>query len=557
LEDWDRTCHERVQALNKYSFQFYWALKALGKKPFFLPEWNRTESPFLFSEMNHDQEIIEEARTQLEGQAPSGEDQNEDKPKEPPKRNGGSKDRKKNPRSFLDDPKLPCNHQVQRVDEDQNPLPEGADLPDDLVLLNTQRSFAIDYKPAELQLTVLDRQTMVSKSMGDKKLDKVVAPPVAKPFDHAMATASMVAYSLDEKLGWGQSVYRIEQRLAEMGGRISRSTLCDWYALSYESLSPILDAIYTDLLIRIHLHLDGTSWRLRDMYNQRIVRFGIYGMLDDRENPLAFFKVMPTEGTPKDLWVAQLLGSFKGEAVADCGHELAALLAMPGVTHIGCNSHGFRKFEDAAQTDSRAQVPLKLYQKIYEVERDFKDRSPDERMEARKTVTSSLFAKLKEWCIKAKENAFGVLLPKSDLATAVNYLLRHFAALTRHLEDGRRDFDNNALESIWHLLGIIRRNALFAGSLEGAERLLGLFSLVISCKLNGISPRAYLSDVLLRVRVHPPDRMIELAPPYWRNLPPLDMNKSFGVIKNEMVPPGTPFHEQLRREARKAFEGRS
>jgi hypothetical protein len=557
LDQWTKDCQERNHALNRYAFEFYYALKALGKKPTPLPNWSPYLSPSLFPEMNHDQQLIEEARAQLEGPQGLAQNQQDTPPARQAKRLGGSGNRKKTPRSFLDDPNLTIRHQVTRVDEENNPLPDDAQIPDDLQQVSTQRSFTIAYQPSKVQLEVHDRVIIVSKSLGDKSRDQIVSPAVAKPFEHGIGSASLVAYTLDEKLHWYQTLYRLEQRLAGMGCPISRSTLGDWFKLGYEGLWPILQSTEDYLLHGNHLHLDGTIWRLRDLEEEKIVRFVIYGMLNDREHPMALFKVVPLETISMEEWVAKKLSGFKGEVVADCGQELGLLFKRPDVIHVGCNSHGFRKFEDAEKTDSRARDPLKIYREICRIEREFKGRPPPERLEARKKITGPLFEELKAWCIRASENAFGPLLPKSDLAAAAKYVLRHWAVLTRHLEDGKMDFDNNALEALWHLLGILRRNSLFAGSLEGAERIAGLFSLAISCKLNGIDPFDYFSDVLLRVKVHPAGRMIELAPPFWRNLPPLDLRTSFGLIRNDLIPPGSPLHEQYRREAKKAFEGRA
>jgi transposase len=59
-----------------------------------------------------------------------------------------------------------------------------------------------------------------------------------------------------------------------------------------------------------------------------------------------------------------------------------------------------------------------------------------------------------------------------------------------------------------------RKNFLFAGSDSGGERAAAMYSLMGSCKINGIDPRAYLTYVLTNIADHPIHRIDELLP--WR-----------------------------------------
>ena len=61
-----------------------------------------------------------------------------------------------------------------------------------------------------------------------------------------------------------------------------------------------------------------------------------------------------------------------------------------------------------------------------------------------------------------------------------------------------------------------RKNWLFAGSDEGAERACVLYSLVASCKLHDVNPWEYLRDVLVRVSGHPARDVLALSPKSWK-----------------------------------------
>ena len=68
-----------------------------------------------------------------------------------------------------------------------------------------------------------------------------------------------------------------------------------------------------------------------------------------------------------------------------------------------------------------------------------------------------------------------------------------------------------------------------AGSEGGAENAAILFSVVVSCKLHGVDPFAYLRDVLMRIHRHPSDRVHQLIPREWQ--------KRFGAHSTPMAQP--------------------
>ena len=84
--------------------------------------------------------------------------------------------------------------------------------------------------------------------------------------------------------------------------------------------------------------------------------------------------------------------------------------------------------------------------------------------------------------------------------------------MTRYLDDGRIEIDNNAAERALRGVSLGRKNYLFMGSDAGGERAAAIYSLVETAKLNGIDPEAYLREVLTRIADHPINRIDELLP---------------------------------------------
>jgi transposase len=73
--------------------------------------------------------------------------------------------------------------------------------------------------------------------------------------------------------------------------------------------------------------------------------------------------------------------------------------------------------------------------------------------------------------------------------------------------------DNNTVERAIRPITLNRKNALFAGSDEGGAAWALIASLIETCKLNGVEPHAYITDVLTKI-VHgwPSSRLDDLLP---------------------------------------------
>jgi hypothetical protein len=103
------------------------------------------------------------------------------------------------------------------------------------------------------------------------------------------------------------------------------------------------------------------------------------------------------------------------------------------------------------------------------------------------------------------EMELGRVPPAGPLAEAIRYALARWPALTRFLDDGRVELDNNTVERAIRPIALGRKNHLFAGSDGGAARWAIVASLLATAKLNNVEPFAYLKDVLERMSQRPSD----------------------------------------------------
>ena len=108
----------------------------------------------------------------------------------------------------------------------------------------------------------------------------------------------------------------------------------------------------------------------------------------------------------------------------------------------------------------------------------------------------------------------------SELAKAFTYALNQWQALTYYADNCWAEADNNIAENALRMVSLGRKNYLFFGSDHGGERGALLYSLIGTCKLNGIVPERYFHHVLDVMADWPVNRVGELLP--WRAVLPAE-----------------------------------
>jgi transposase len=179
-----------------------------------------------------------------------------------------------------------------------------------------------------------------------------------------------------------------------------------------------------------------------------------------------------------------------------------------------CWSHWRRQFFDLAKSPPApiATAALQRIAELYHIEAEARGKSAEERRAVRQEKTRRLVEALKTWV----ETTLARLPGAATIAQALRYGLNHWHGLVRFLDDGRIEIDSNTVERSMRPIALNRKNALFAGSDEGAEKWAMLASLIETCKLHGVDPEAYLTDVLTKlVNNWPNSRVAALTPWGW------------------------------------------
>ena len=311
------------------------------------------------------------------------------------------------------------------------------------------------------------------------------------------ATAEAIAYIATEKYLMHSPLYRLEQQLNASGIPLSRQTMSNWLLKSTELyFEPMWKRMHEILLKEEILHADETTLEvLREPGRKAQSKsyMWLYRTGKSAKQQLILYEYQETREAkhPKAF-----LAGFKGYLHTD-GYSGYHNLS-PDIRVVGCLAHARRNFTDAVdairneekRSSSPAMVGIAYFDKLFEVERNIAELSPEDRKQKRKDISLPILNDLRNWA--AKLNA----PPKSLLAKAANYVLSQWSWLTAWLEDGRLEISNNLAERSIKPFVIGRKNFLFANTPSGARSSAILFSIIQTAKENGLDPYRYLTWVL-------------------------------------------------------------
>ncbi|WP_274972445.1 IS66 family transposase [Bacteroides fluxus] len=170
-----------------------------------------------------------------------------------------------------------------------------------------------------------------------------------------------------------------------------------------------------------------------------------------------------------------------------------------GVVRYGCMAHVRRKFVEALHTDSHSAKVVQLISELYWVESDCRIHflSGSERVLERKKrsipVLHELWQLLKRIFDETKDLAATLFIK------AVRYAVHEWEAVCRYVTNGQAEIDNNTAERLMKPICLGRKNYLFFGSEQAAKNTSLVYSIIESCKMNGLRPVKYIADVLRKL----------------------------------------------------------
>ena len=259
----------------------------------------------------------------------------------------------------------------------------------------------------------------------------------------------------------------------------------------------ILDILYQHLLQETrskgYLQADETPIKVLDKDKKGSCHQGYYWVYHNPVDKTVLFDYQPGRSIRA---ANHVLEGFKGYLQTDGYAAYDSIGKSKDIIHLNCWAHARREFEKALSNDGdRAEIALVFIQSLYAVEAQA--RAEKMTAEQRKKLrldkslpTINAFAK---WMTTELKTT--TILPKSLLGKAINYSLSRWEKLSAYLHDGVLEIDNNLIENAIRPVALGRKNYLFAGSHEAAQRAACIYSFFAICKKHEVNPYKWLKYV--------------------------------------------------------------
>jgi transposase len=325
------------------------------------------------------------------------------------------------------------------------------------------------------------------------------------PAKYDATVASMIALL---KYGSGLPFNRLDGLQGSLGIPLPASTQWDMVRDAAHAVEPIYEELIRQAAQGELLHNDDTTMRI----------LGVTGETEAEAYAYA-------ESKRKGVFTSGIVSLAGGRRIAlfftgrrHAGENLAAVLGHratdlsapiqmcdalsrndpKGFDTIvaNCNAHGRRQFVEVAENfPDECRFVLETLKGVYQNEAVARKRnlSPPERLRFHQKQSGRRMGKLKGWLIRQLRQR--LVEPNSGLGRAIQYMLNHWKKLTQFLKTAGAPLDNNICERALKLAILHRKNALFYKTAQGAHVGDIFMSLIHTCRLCGVDPFDYLTQL--------------------------------------------------------------
>ena len=333
----------------------------------------------------------------------------------------------------------------------------------------------------------------------------ITAPMPPEMFPRSIATVSLVAHIVVDKYCYGLPLHRQEDRFARLSVPSTWGTMSRWIEHAGATCgATVVEAMRKDAMAKAFcISTDATGvlvQPLRDAQkgHQPCRRGHYFVQIADRDH--VFFEYTPKETSAA---VGEMFSGFSGYVQADAKsvYDILFLAARrsPGRRRcrrprarkeVGCLSHARRKLWEATIAKSAvAREGLARLGRIFALERQWKERSPNERKDLRQAQARPHLEAFFEWA----QTEFARVKDQTRSAPHGPPLLRATAGPADALPRRRRlEPTNNGSERELRRIAVGRKAWLFVGSDDHAQAAGHLFTIVASARLHKLDPEQYL-----------------------------------------------------------------
>jgi transposase len=412
--------------------------------------------------------------------------------------------------------RAPIPAHIPRVMMEYRPQPCGCGGVE--TIISEDVTEVLDYVPARFRVLRHVRPRIACRTCEQIRQ----APAIDLPLPKVMASSALLAHLVVSRFVDHQPWHRQSVILRRQGVAIDRDVMGRWSRKLAWLMAPLGEQLLAYVLEAPKVHGDETPVTLlAGEDGSRTAYFWVY-LRDGRSSgdmspPAVAFRFTTGRGGEHP---ATHLAGYRGYLQADGYAGYNTLYRDPrtkaprGVTEVGCWAHARRKFTDILEKNPSpvaAEAVVRISE-LFAIERDIKGVPPDERRRVRQELARPKLAALRPWL----EAQMRGLSSDSALAKACRYPLNRWAAMIRYCDDGLLEISNNLVENALRGVALGRRNWMFVGSIKGGDASALFYSLVETCRLNGVEPEAWFTDVIARIGSHPINRIDELLPWKWQ-----------------------------------------
>jgi transposase len=343
-----------------------------------------------------------------------------------------------------------------------------------------------------------------------RRCETVAATPVAPAIiDGGIATNGLLAWVAVSKFIDHLPLYRLEQIAGRENVPLPRSNLAEWIGKIGVALQPLADRLAQLLRQRAMLHADETpvdQLEPKSGKNKRAYIWVYRSNAMEDEPPIVVYDYQPGRSGSH---ARAFLENWQGHLMVDDYAGYKALFKL-GITELGCMAHARRKFFDLHKANQSpvAAEALVWISALYKIEDDARNLDACARQQLRAQESLPLLEKYRTWLDIHRAK----VAPGSAILRALDYTLRRWPSLIRYADTGHLPIDNNCAENAVRPIALGRKNWLHYGSERAGHRAAAIQSLLITAKINGLNPAAWLADVLEKLPTWPNSRIDELLP---------------------------------------------
>jgi transposase len=394
---------------------------------------------------------------------------------------------------------LACKTTSQNKHKGRLPLPTHLEVVEtiiepqqdttDMIYIGQEITEELGYQPEKFFIHRIIRKKYAPKS-GEGSFSIGTLPE--RVIEKGIPSVELLTQILVDKYIDHLPLYRIKQRFLRNKIDIKDATIDGWVKKSLQRLEILYDFLVKTVVLKGYLQVDETTLKVQDNSLKAKTHLGYYWVYHNPIDKVLFFEYHPNREGQN---VNNTLKDFEGYLQTDGYAGYNALSQKEGIKHVGCMAHARRKFEEAKDNDvARSQKALIYFQALYHIEAGARENnlSPDQRKELRFNDALPIFNALGKWMVEENKK----VLPKSKIGQAFQYAINRWDSLSNYFMDGNLEIDNNLIENAIRPIAIGRKNYLFAGSHQAAQRAAMIYTFFGICKKHNRNPTEWLNYAL-------------------------------------------------------------